>query len=182
MCRDRGAKSGGSDGATILHCSLVFRRPRSSANAQTAEAMKLDVCPDSYADFPEGGPSLTCGCSAEAVKGGSVYGANPYMWQSNVCRAALHAGALGPNGGQVSVTFAKAPLFPAVTRNGVSSGSYRADKGFLVVVSAAAAKAVAAPPPPPAPAVDANDKPVQAPIPETLKTVGKVQVYINFAT
>src|SRR5260370_733378 len=122
--------------ALVLTCVGL---PRSSANAQTAEAMKLDVCPDSYADFPEGGPSLTCGCSAEAAKAGSVYGANPYMWQSNVCRAALHAGAIGPKGGQVSVTFAKAPLFPAVTRYGVSSSSNGADKGFLVAVTAAAA-------------------------------------------
>src|SRR5260370_28119192 len=95
--------------------STLFPYPTLSRSPDAA-GMALDVCPDSYADFPEGGPPLTCGCSAEAVKAGSVYGANPYMWQSNVCPAALHAGAIGPNGGQGSLTLPHAPPFAAATR------------------------------------------------------------------
>ena len=91
--------------------------------AQTRPGMTLDVCPDSFADFPKEGPALTCGCTAEAVKEGGVFGANPYMWQSGICRAAVHAGAIGAQGGQVVVSPAQAAFFPAVTRNGISSRS-----------------------------------------------------------
>jgi hypothetical protein len=72
-------------------------------------------------------------------------------------------------------------MFPAVTRNGVSSSSSSGDAGFQITVTT--------PWPTPtlststlAPATDARDRPVQAPIAATLKSVGKVQVYINFAT
>ena len=154
--------------------------------AQTRPGMTLDVCPDSFADFPTDGPPLTCGCSAEAVKAGGVFGANPYMWQSGICRAAVHAGAIGAQGGQVVASPAKAPFFPAVTRNGISSRSSSADGGFQIVVARAPAAPVTATavpaPPAPAPETDSRGRPVQAPIAATLKSVGKVQVYVNFAT
>ena len=64
-----------------------------------AQEMTLDICPSDYGSFPENAPTLTCGCSAEAVKEGGVRGANPYYYQSSLCRAALHAGAVGAEGG-----------------------------------------------------------------------------------
>ena len=42
-------------------------------------------------------------------------GANPYHYQSSLCRAAVHAGAVGAEGGQIVVNPEKAPFFPAVT-------------------------------------------------------------------
>src|SRR5260370_27433888 len=95
--------------------STLFPYPTLSRSPDAA-GMSLDICPDSYADFPEGGPSLTCGCSAEAVKAGSVYGANPYIWQAKVCPPALHAGPIPPHDCQDSLTFPKTPLFPPPTR------------------------------------------------------------------
>jgi outer membrane protein OmpA-like peptidoglycan-associated protein len=148
------------------------------APAETA-GMTLDVCPSDYSSFPEDAPVLTCGCSAAAVKAGSVYGANPYMYQSSPCRAALHAGAVGAQGGKIVIKPEKAPFFPAVSRNGVSTGSFGGAQGFRVVavpgtVPAAAAAA--------RPSVDMTGKPIQAPIAATLRETGRVQLYINFAT
>ena len=60
-----------------------------------AQGMTLDICPTNYGSFPEDAPPLTCGCDAESVKKGKVCGANPYYYQSSLCRAALHAGAIG---------------------------------------------------------------------------------------
>jgi outer membrane protein OmpA-like peptidoglycan-associated protein len=165
-------------------CLVVFALSTPAlgvATAQTPPAVTLDVCPDSFSNFPADGPPLTCGCTAEAVKRGSVYGANPYMYQSNICRAAVHAGAIGPQGGQVVATPAKAPMFPAVTRNGVSSGSDSGGAGFQIAVTTPS-RAPTLNAPAPAPATDARGRPIQAPIAATLKSVGKVQVYINFAT
>ena len=100
-----------------------------------AQGMTLDICPSNYGSFPENAPALTCGCSAEAVKTGNVRGANPYYYQSSLCRAALHAGAIGPEGGQIVVQPAKSPFFPAVPRNGVPSDSWGEGMGFRIAVA-----------------------------------------------
>jgi outer membrane protein OmpA-like peptidoglycan-associated protein/protein tyrosine phosphatase (PTP) superfamily phosphohydrolase (DUF442 family) len=147
------------------------------APAQTA-GMMLDICPTDYGNFPEDAPTLTCGCDAASVKQGSVYGANPYPSVSSLCRAALHAGAIGAEGGQIVVQPKKAAFYPAVTRNGVAARSWGEDKGFSVsAVPGAAPVATAS-----RPAVDLTGKPIQAPIAATLRETGKVQLYINFAT
>ena len=142
--------------------------------------LTMEICPNRYNSIPMDTPPITCGCSAETAKrNDTVWGANPYYYASSICRAAVHAGAIGAQGGQVTVTPApKVPFFPAVTKNGVASSSASADNGFRIMVSAA----VPSTSPPAAPAVDATGKPIQAPIAETLKSVGRVQVYINFAT
>ena len=92
----------------------------------------LDICPTNYGSFPEDAPPLTCGCDAASVKRGNVYGANPYRYSSSLCRAALHAGAIGAEGGQIVVQPRKASFFPAVLRNGVEAGSYGGGMGFSV--------------------------------------------------
>jgi outer membrane protein OmpA-like peptidoglycan-associated protein len=150
----------------------------SGATSEPLADMTLDVCPSNYGSFPEDAPSLSCACAAEATKDGTVRGANPYYYQSSLCRAAVHAGAIGPDGGQIVVGPSKQPFFPAVTRNGVESDSWGEGMGFQVT-------AVPGQMPEPAaggPAVDAAGQPVQAPIAATLQATGKVQLYINFAT
>jgi outer membrane protein OmpA-like peptidoglycan-associated protein len=144
------------------------------------KGMALDICPTSYGGFDADAPPLTCGCPPGAGKDGTVYGANPYYWQSAICRAALHAGVIGVQGGQVLVTSDKAPVFPAVNRNGIVGNSFSAGTGFRVAAIPGAA--AAAPPPAKTPATDAAGRPVQAPIAETLRTQRRVQVYINFVT
>ena len=157
------------------------------------KTLRLDVCPDDYSGFHEDTPALSCTCPAAAGKNGTVYGANPYYWQSAVCRAALHAGVIGPRGGQIFLTPEKAPVFPATTRNGVSSRSWGADLGFHVATAGGdplaskspsldASSRIAPRPPALPPGLDASGRPIQAPIAETLRTRGKVQVYINFDT
>jgi outer membrane protein OmpA-like peptidoglycan-associated protein len=140
--------------------------------------LTLDVCPTNYGGFPEEAPTLTCDCSAEAVRQGSVRGTNPYYYQSSLCRAALHAGAAGPAGGKIIVKPEKATVFPAVAKNGVESDSWGEGMGFRVDPAPGSTPAVASQ----EPAVDEAGKPVQAPIAETLKATGRVQLYVNFAT
>ena len=157
---------------------FVVEGTGSASAAPSAQAItSLDVCPDNYGSFPEDAPALTCGCSPEATARGLVIGTNPYDYVSSLCRAALHAGAVGRQGGVISVSPVKAPFFPAVTRNGVSSQSGSGDHGFQVAVPAPLKTTAAS-----APASDSAGRPIQAPIAATLRAVGKVQVYINFAT
>ncbi len=151
-------------------------------DAANKAGLTLDICPTNYGNFPEDAPPVTCPCSADAVKEGSVDGANPYYYQSSLCRAAVHAGVIAATGGQIVVVPGKAPFFPAVTKNGIEAGSWGEGMGFKVSAVPGAAPVVAAAPPPAEPAVDSSGQPVQAPIAETLKATGRVQLYINFAT
>ncbi|MBV8188969.1 MAG: OmpA family protein [Alphaproteobacteria bacterium] len=179
----------------LVVLAAAAQTPTAAAGTPAASAgMTLDNCPVNYGSFPEDAPSLACGCSAAAVKAGNVYGANPYYWQSSPCRAALHAGAVGAQGGQIVIKPKRAPFFPAVARNGVTGTSYPAGQGFEVVVAPPATAPAATPPPAPAappatqtasaerPSVDMTGKPIQAPVAETLRKTGRVQLYVNFAT
>ena len=114
--------------------SSALTSPAAAADA-TGSGMTLDVCPSNYGGFDADAPRLTCGCAPEALKGGYVLGANPYYYQSSICRAALHAGVIGAQGGEVVVTPEKATVFPAVTRHGVASTSWGAGFGFRVAAA-----------------------------------------------
>ena len=148
---------------------------------QTSAGLVMDTCPSDYGDFSADAPSVTCGCSAGAVKAGDVLGANPYYWQSSVCRSALHAGVITPQGGRITIVPAVTPIFPSVTRNGIAGRSWRGgpeNQGFQV-----AAAAGTTPQPAPvakAPIIDGAGMPVQAPVAETLRETGQVALYIRF--
>jgi outer membrane protein OmpA-like peptidoglycan-associated protein len=142
-----------------------------------SRSMTLDICPTDYGSFPEDAPPLTCGCSAAAVKTGTIWGPNPYYYQSALCRAALHAGAIGAEGGKIAVKPEKAAFFPSVNRNGVGAASSSEGMGFRVTAVPGAGPVAA-----PVPTVDSTGKPIQAPIAATLRATGRVQLYINFAT
>jgi outer membrane protein OmpA-like peptidoglycan-associated protein len=112
------------------------------------------------------------------VKTGTIWGPNPYYYQSALCRAALHAGAIGAEGGKIAVKPEKAAFFPSVNRNGVGAASSSEGMGFRVTAVPGAGPVAAAP----VPTVDSTGKPIQAPIAATLRATGRVQLYINFAT
>ena len=147
-------------------------------DAANSAGLTLDICPTDYGSFPSDAPPLTCGCSAATVKTGTVWGANPYYYQSGLCRAALHAGAIGADGGKIEVKPEKAAFYPAVSRNGVEARSASEGTGFRVAPVPGSAPAAAAA----RPSVDPAGKPIQAPIASTLRETGRVQLYINFAT
>ncbi|MDG2002500.1 MAG: LCCL domain-containing protein [Novosphingobium sp.] len=75
---------------------------------------------------------LTCSCSAAAAaEGGSVWGTDVYTDDSNICRAASHAGVIGPSGGGVPwggyIGVRVAPgqsSYTGTTRNGITTSSY----------------------------------------------------------
>jgi hypothetical protein len=87
-----------------------------------AQSPAVSDCPDNFEAHAGRGQQLTCTCSAEAVARGSVAGIDVYRSTSSVCRAALHAGVLSPQGGTVTVIpEAGRPFYPGLTRNGFSS-------------------------------------------------------------
>lgn len=70
----------------------------------------------------------TCACPEGSDGGGSVWGSGPYTGDSDVCRAAVHAGAIPATGGKINVTAAPGQdAYEGSAQNGVTSsrwGSY----------------------------------------------------------
>ena len=97
-------------------------------------APAASVCPDNLDAYADTAEPIACACTADAAGRGSVWGMDIYTGDSSVCRAALHAGAIGRTGGPVTALPEPGRAFyPGVTRNGVSSsnyGTYRSSFSF----------------------------------------------------
>lgn len=67
-----------------------------------------------------------CYCSKEARRaGGNLHGSGPYLWYSNVCLAAMHAGVTGPDGGAVRIEIRPPqPGYVGTLANGTFSADY----------------------------------------------------------
>jgi hypothetical protein len=94
--------------------------------------------------FPAGQESYACACPAGFAQS-AVWGSGPYTADSNVCTAALHAGAIGPDGGKVMAVAAPGQDgYTGSEANGVATrdwGSY--PNSFAFEVSAAGVEACA---------------------------------------
>ncbi|MCX7299631.1 MAG: LCCL domain-containing protein [Rhodobacterales bacterium] len=74
--------------------SFIFDSPVSAAAASDIEACMT---------LPNEAEVYRCGCDAAAATSGKVWGSGPYTADSSICKAALHAGVIGPEGGEVLV-------------------------------------------------------------------------------
>ncbi|BAT60937.1 outer membrane porin F precursor [Variibacter gotjawalensis] len=132
-------------------------------------------CPDNFAAFKDELDPLPCTCSAQATTLGSVWGSDIYTGDSGVCRAARHAGYVGPNGGPVTVVPAPGQQrYPGMTRNNISSsnfGPYASSFRFD-------GQPIQQAPPPPPPRATAA--PVQQNVQQSLRERGQVDLYIQF--
>ncbi len=86
----------------------------------------IDLCPSTALGLTQ---SLTCQCTADAVTNSSrVWGTGIYTSDSNICRAAVHAGQISTNGGPVQIfPLGAQNSYQGSSRNGVTSndwGSY----------------------------------------------------------
>jgi hypothetical protein len=104
--------------------------------ATAPAAAQSQVCPDnlrSYSALMPGEP-FRCTCRPTQFRG-SVWGDGRYTTDSSVCRAAQHAGMVGPAGGPVTLYKASGcPMFVGSARNGVTSrrwGPYATTFTFL---------------------------------------------------
>ncbi|WP_179145204.1 LCCL domain-containing protein [Rhizobium sp. RU36D] len=120
-------------------------------------ATAAQQCPDNFVAFRGTSAPLSCTCSAESTQWGGVWGMDVYTEDSSICVAAVHAGRIGRNGGDVTVI----PLpgqraYPGLTRNGIPSGNNGRMEGSFSFAGAAVAQA---PPTAPVPA-----EPLPAPV------------------
>jgi outer membrane protein OmpA-like peptidoglycan-associated protein len=129
------------------------------------------LCPESIAEREDGGAGpLSCTCPSEQTMRGNVWGTGIYTSDSAICRAALHVGAITRAGGRVTVVPEPGQdSYRGSTRNGVQAGSWEEPwEGSIRFEGATASAAPAAP--------------VQAPVAHSLRTLGQVQLYVQFRT
>ncbi|HZI08939.1 MAG TPA: M57 family metalloprotease [Myxococcus sp.] len=80
----------------------------------------------------QNGTRIACSCGA--VSSGAVWGTDLYTDDSNVCVAAVHAGAIPSSGGTVAVTIQPGQSsYTGTTRNGITTYSYGAWAGSFSV-------------------------------------------------
>ena len=96
-------------------------------SASLAGGVADALCPGVY---NAGGTEWSGTCRCDGAGSGPVWGSGTYTADSDLCRAALHAGAIGLGGGVVNVTSAPGQSsYAGTTRNGVTTsnwGSYGA--------------------------------------------------------
>lgn len=84
----------------------------------------LSLCPG---DMRGTRAPIKCHCPASALTGGTVWGTDIYTEDSAMCRAALHAGVISPEGGNITaVPIAGQQQYLGSQKNGVTSQDYGA--------------------------------------------------------
>lgn len=90
----------------------------------------VEACPDDAGDLRGGEDPVTCSCSADATAAGSVWGTDIYTDDSSICRAAVHAGVITTDGGDVTFTLEDGQEnYAGSAANGVDSRDYGAWSG-----------------------------------------------------
>jgi hypothetical protein len=68
-----------------------------------AAGAPLEPCPEDMGARRGASEPFACTCTAQAADQGTVFGTDVYADASSVCRAARHAGVIGPGGGAVTM-------------------------------------------------------------------------------
>jgi hypothetical protein len=104
-------------------CSQSFRAGVAGAPAApppVGAQRTQEGCPDVLP--PEPPRKRLCHCYPSNLTVGPVWGAGPYALDSNVCAAALHAGAILPTGGSVELeVIAGCAEYPGGAANGITA-------------------------------------------------------------
>lgn len=99
--------------------SIAFQRVSDDRSAD-----RVQDCPSNVAGLGVG-TRLTCGCPTGATGSGPVWGSGPYTGDSAMCRAAVHAGAIGARGGLIRARVGPGRAsYVGSTRNGVGANNW----------------------------------------------------------
>jgi hypothetical protein len=104
--------------------TFAFSHPAPSCTPTARSG--VSPCPSSMKDHEarRTGDPLECSCTAAQIKG-SVWGSDRYTFDSSVCAAARHAGAVPASGGNVLVfTAGSCDAMHGSARNGVTSSDW----------------------------------------------------------
>jgi len=89
------------------------------------EVAALEACPDNARQLRGEEEAVKCSCTAEATVGGTVWGSETYTDDSGICRAAVHAGVITGDGGDVAFNVVDGrESYSGSEANGVESRDY----------------------------------------------------------
>lgn len=121
---------------TVSQNSAQTARADTSRRRQLARKAKATVsaCPANVKSLRGTSAAVTCACSSGQTRSGQVWGNNPYTDDSQLCRAAVHAGVIGASGGTISFQPAQGQSsFSGSSRAGITTRSYGAWPGSVVI-------------------------------------------------
>ncbi len=102
----------------------ITSKPYGAWNRTFTFAGAAEACPSAATEIPSGTTEATCSCAPSAT-GGTVWGTGAYTDDSSICGAAVHAGAIGADGGTVTVVIGgRRASFDGSTANGITSQPY----------------------------------------------------------
>jgi outer membrane protein OmpA-like peptidoglycan-associated protein len=161
-----GATRNGVDSEPYDSYPMSFRVARTSATGIDITAQ----CPENFSSYRGIGQPLRCVCAGEETVHGSVWGTDIYSDDSGICRAAVHAGAIGFMGGSVTVLGRPGQSsYLGRAQNGLRSNEYGNWEGSFTFDRTGAS-------------ISTSITPIQASVADSIARRGQVQLYINFAT
>jgi hypothetical protein len=116
----------GFTGTIVLGSSTEKEEPEPAAVAATGEEAIEAGCRFSGNNIEdEPGSMHIVACPAGCAEGGALWGTDVYTGDSSICKAAIHAGLIDPQGGNVGVILEKGrPAYRGSTRNKIESRDY----------------------------------------------------------
>jgi hypothetical protein len=121
-----GAAQAGTQQQSQQQRQQVAALPQQQQADPARGVIGIRACPTDFQTFRDANASVVCTCSADAATSTRpIYGSGIYTDDSPICRAAVHAGAVTPDGGTVVVR-QRGPqvAFESSTRNGVTTLSW----------------------------------------------------------
>ncbi|HEY2900056.1 MAG TPA: LCCL domain-containing protein [Polyangia bacterium] len=129
---------------TIAPPPITYSRPPAAASGGPIEA----GCSFNAGQL-QGGPGAVfqVGCPPGCESTGGLWGTDVYTADSSICRAGIHAGAISPGGGVVTVRIEPGrPAYRGTARNGLASNDYGSYPRSYAVLNGSGPPADAPPP------------------------------------
>lgn len=112
-----------------------FRFAGGDYGGQPGGGAGIGDCPSNATQWRGRRDRQQCQCDAGATRSGRVWGTRIYTDDSQICRAALHAGVIGNRGGVVTLDMRRGrSSYEGSRRNGVRSSDYGRWQGSYVFV------------------------------------------------
>lgn len=104
-------------------------------NAGAGPVVQRSFCPAAAKAYRGSGRTIECNCAGSETRAGTVWGSGIYTDDSKICRAAVHAGQIGNDGGMIRFRMVgPRRSYAKSTRYGVSSSAYGPWQGSFVFV------------------------------------------------
>lgn len=116
-----------TSGVCAISIGIFFTAIGSQASRASSDSPQQTIgnCPTNATNYRGSGRTIRCTCTGGAARSGTVWGTDIYTDDSKICRAAVHAGIINQDGGEVKLTMSGGrSSYSASSRNDVSTKSF----------------------------------------------------------